>query len=288
MKYLFFIIIISLSLGSCRLDNLMFDSKKTTSYLLDDYNGFVYFKLDSTYTIKDSFVHLLSLNSVGAKISAIYIGDTNRINQDTVILYCHGNSTSMDYYWERTKLLANVGGKNNFGVLMMDYQGYGLSEGKSTEDNLYNDVDACMKWLKAKGLTDAKLIMYGFSMGGAPALQLTANKRTMQPSKLILESPFASMNFLSQNASRISMPSSYFFSLELNNAEEIKKVEEPFLWMHGINDSYVIIENGELISANYKGNYKVEKRIAGAEHSTIPLVMGFDRYSQTVLDFIRH
>ena len=78
------------------------------------------------------------------KIYAVYIGNVNTINTDTVIMYCHGNKSQMDYYWQRAKLLANVVGKNNYGVLMIDYRGYGMSEGDSSEEGMYTDVDTVL------------------------------------------------------------------------------------------------------------------------------------------------
>ena len=48
----------------------------------------------------------------------------------------------MDSYWQRTKLLANVGGTNNYGVMTFDYQGYGLSSGTPSEAGMYDDADA--------------------------------------------------------------------------------------------------------------------------------------------------
>ena len=77
-------------------------------------------------------------------------------------MYCHGNKWHMDFYWQRAKLLAHTNGKNKYGVLMMDYRGFGMSEGDPTENGMYADVNACMKWLKDKGLTNSRLIIYGF------------------------------------------------------------------------------------------------------------------------------
>lgn len=80
----------------------------------------------------------------------------------------------MDFYWSRVQLLANTGGKNHYGVLMVDYRGYGLSEGKPTEEGLYADVDARLQWLKTSWLSNERLVMYGFSLGSAPATKSTA------------------------------------------------------------------------------------------------------------------
>lgn len=283
-------LIISIVLVGCRLDNFLYNPTQIEEYKFDAFDEEQKFVLDASYAIPDHLVHLMTLESGPVDdretIYATYIGDISRINQDTIILYCHGNAGHMDYYWQRAKLLANAGGKNRFGVLFMDYRGYGKSTGKATEAGLYYDVDACMRWLKDKGLTNDRLVIYGFSMGGAPSTELTANPRTMVPSKLILEAPFASFDFMVQDIAKVSFPGSFYGNLEIDNSVEIQKVQAPFLWIHGIDDAFVGIHHGELIQQNYNGTHKVIRRVPGGEHSTVPMVMGFDIYTKLIADFI--
>jgi len=289
-KVLFIGITFSLLTISCRMDSFLYNPAGLDEYLLDDYEGDLRFSLDSSYAVADSMIDLFTLSSSGQceeeTIYCVYIGDQRRISQDTVILYCHGNAAHMDAYWQRAKLLANVGHKHRYGVLMLDYRGYGKSTGKPKEAGLYCDVNTCMEWLKGQGLSDDRLVIYGFSLGSAPATELTANARSMQPSKLILEAPFASGEYISQDASKLSLAGSFSHSLEVDNAVEIKKVEEPFLWMHGIDDAFIGIEHGELVINNYQGVHLVTKRVERGEHSTVPLEMGFKNYTQTIADFI--
>ena len=183
--------------------------------------------------------------------------------------------------------MANTGWKNRFGVLMIDYRGYGLSQGKPTEEGMYADVDAGLQWLKLKGLSNDRLIMYGFSLGSAPTCELTANPKSMTPSKIILEAPFASSAVMVQDAAKLNLPASYFTDLKIDNAEEIKKIKKPFLWIHGIDDSFLsIVTHGEVIFKNYSGTNGVALRISGAEHGTIPETLGFFAYNNALLNFI--
>src|SRR4051812_36333861 len=239
------LIVLSLIVSSCmKLDSNLFNEQpKVDDYQFDNYTGEQDFVLDESYKIKDSLINRVSLVSKGngestaTPIEAVYIGDMSRILTDTVILYCHGNKWHMDFYWQRAKLLAHTNGKNRYGVMMMDYRGYGLSKGKPTEDGMYEDVNACLEWLRLKGLKSERLIIYGFSLGSAPACELTANPRKLVASKIILEAPFASAAVMIQDASRLNMPAEYFSDLKIDNAEEIKKVSIPFLWIHGLNDN---------------------------------------------------
>jgi hypothetical protein len=260
-------------------------------YEFDQFNGNQEISVGEEYNIQDSLIHLITVQSdpggANKKIYAVYVGEIGNIATDTIILYCHGNAGHLDYYWPRIKLLANAGGKNRYGVLAMDYRGFGLSEGSPTEEGLYEDVDACMRWLKQMGLADERLVIYGFSLGSAPAMELTANPRKLQPSKLMLESPFASDEVMVEDGSGLSLPGSFFSSLEIDNADEIKKVKEPFFWIHGTADKFLRIStHGETVYKNYDGIYSEAHRVEGGEHSDVPTVMGYSEYVDATYQFI--
>lgn len=294
---LYILFLLLLTQVSClRLDSNLFNlSEKISEYKLDNYSGTVDFHLDPSYSIADSMIHVFTLDSKGSqdsksyKIYAIYLGQISRIATDTVIMYCHGNKWHMDFYWQRAKLLANVGSKHRFGVLMVDYRGYGLSEGPPSEEGLYTDVNSCLQWLKDKGLSNSRLMMYGFSMGTAPATKLTANPTVLTPAKLMLEAPFASSYVMTNDAAQLNMPASFITNLKINNAEEIKKVKQPFFWIHGINDNFLNIEtHGEVVFKNYGGisANKEAHRIAGADHGEVPATFGFINYTEVLEAFI--
>ncbi len=282
--------------GCLSLDtSLLNTGDKITSYQMQNYAGRVDFYLGSSYALSPNKIHVFTIPSQGTgessptSIYAAYLGDTSRISTDTVILYAHGTSHHMDFYYPRAQLLANVAGKNHYGVMMMDYRGYGLSPGMPTEEGLYADVDAAMQWLKSRGLTGDRLMLYGFSLGSGPSTYLAAHPRSLTAQKIILEAPFASTASLTDDATGLDMPSSFVSNLKFDNAEQIKSVQQPFCWIHGTNDQFInIATNGEIVFANYQGPYKEAHRISGADHGTIPQTWGFSNYADTVLKFIRH
>lgn len=293
MKYV--ILLFSIVFSSCmKLNSNLYDGdNKITKYLLENYDD-EDFTLDASYDIPDNLVTLFSLESqtenesASTTIMALYIGDVTKISTDTVILYCHGNKGNMDVYWQRAKLLANTNGKNHYGLLMMDYRGFGLSKGKPTEPGVYADVNACMQWLKEKGLSNERLIIYGFSLGTAPACNLTANPKAMTPSKIILEAPFSSAATMAQDATLLDMPAIYVTDLKIDNSEEIKMISQPFLWLHGLSDNFLNYKtHGQVVYDNYNGVYKEKFLVPGADHSEVPDKMGFEQYLKVVGDFIR-
>ncbi|HLV41906.1 MAG TPA: alpha/beta hydrolase [Brumimicrobium sp.] len=280
---------------SCRkrLDSFLFNNDNSiTQYYLDDFDGDLSLDLPNGYGIPESQIHQFkfTIDDEGETldVSAIYIGDIATLSTDTVILYCHGNKDHMDHYWPRQKLLSYVGGQGRFGVLMFDYPGYGLSEGKPTENNMYAATGGALKWLKQNGLTNERLITYGYSLGSAPTCMSAGDKPfVLQPNKIILEAPFASSSVMVQDAALLNMPASFFVSTKISNAEQIKKCNVPLYWMHGIDDDFLSFStHGKLVYDNHSSNWKKKSEVLGAGHNNVPTFMGLEKYKSEILSFI--
>jgi alpha/beta superfamily hydrolase len=278
---------------SClRLDDLLYSPQTITEYKLNNIDS-KDISISKDLFLNESLIHPLILSSTNAEggaesIYAYYLGDTSKISTDTVILYCHGNSENIDHYWQRATLLANIGDKSRYGVLIFDYQGYGKSTGKSSEEALYNDANTCMKWLKDQGLNDARLIIYGYSMGSAPAVRSCSKPKILTPHKLILESPFSSAEMMVSNATPLDLPKTYFTNLSIDNGNEIQYVSQDFLWFHGRDDSFLSLKaHGQVVFDSYQGAYKKGVIVDGAEHNNVPDILGEIAYLQFLNEFIK-
>ena len=294
MKYIA-LLFISISLLSCRkrLDSFLFNGSKLESYQLDNYTGEVSLELNGQFAVPDSMINRVhfpvEIDGETVQVQGIYVGDTNLISQDTVILYCHGNKDHMDFYWCREKLYAHIGGLGRYGVLMFDYPGFGLSEGTATENNMYAATSSAISWLKDRGLNNDRFVMFGFSLGSAAVCEVAghSSEYALQPSKIILEAPFASAEIMIQDAALLSMPGSFLVDLKIDNATEIKKVNVPLLWIHGMADSFLsMTSHGQLVYENKPGA-KESVLVPGGEHETTPFVMGYQAYIDRLAAFIQ-
>lgn len=285
------LVIVLIACKKVNLDSLAFPSEQLESYSFENAVGEISIH-DSLLATSDHYT-LLSFNSLDSEtgetfnIYGVFIGDTSTITTDTLIVYFHGQSKHMDHYFSRASLLANLGGKYNYNVLMMDYRGYGMSEGVSSEHGLMDDANAVIDWLKLKGADELKTIFYGYSLGAIPSIDRTAYRNDFQPLKLIIESPLASVQNLVETSTIIQVDPDFVTTLDFENAENIKDVQQPLLWMHGTEDTYIAIENGEIIYNNHGGTVKQAERVEGSDHAEIPIVMGISGYLNLVLSFIR-
>ncbi len=299
MKSRYFILLAFLSLffTACfRLDSFLYEPEVVDAYLLDQYTGPQEMKDELAFIrVPDSLIYQFSIPSAnGKQIYGIYIGNRDEMNQDTVILYCHGNSGNNENYWPRSKLLWYAMQKHGIrgGVLLFDYQGFGASEGEAHEESLYEDTYAMYQWLLDGGADPGKMILYGYSLGSAPATRLCYEHKDgfdMEVAKLILESPFASAEVFVQDATLLAIPGSFMVNLQINNAEEIKEVTQPFLWIHGIDDHYIPMKtHGQVVYDNYQGDKKESLLVPGARHSDVPAVYGIEKYADFITEFIRY
>lgn len=293
MKKILIIISLALVAFSCkkvRLDGLGFPAVELDSYEYENYE-------DPELTVPDSMLQGLTyieieLESYSSEteetynIYGVYLGDTATIDQDTVIYFCHGQSRHNDFYFSRAALWAHLNGKHHYGVFMIDYRGYGKSEGKSSEKGLSEDADAGIDWLITQGAQQERTFFYGYSLGAIPLIERTAYRQDFKPAKLICEAPLASVKNLTQNSTLLNTDEDFVTDLEFNNAETIKEVQVPFFWLHGTADDYIDISNGELIYANYQGPYKQSLRVEDGRHADIPEVYGYEAYLQEIKSFI--
>ncbi len=91
------------------------------------------------------------------------------------VLHLHGNEDSVfsDRQQRNMQRLRTQG----FAVLAIDYRGFGPSPGKPTEAGLYEGAEAGWQWLLAKGVPAERIIIWGHSLGSAPAVKLATDHR---------------------------------------------------------------------------------------------------------------
>ena len=150
-QILFLLTMVFLASGCLKMDSFLYNPRDITEYQYQNQTtvNWVWDHPTDLETPDDWWIPFTVTSTVPGEsssetIHAVYIGDTSRIATDTVIVFCHGNSTHIDAYVPWLVLLANVGGLGRYGVMAMDYRGYGLSTGTPSEEGMYADVDACL------------------------------------------------------------------------------------------------------------------------------------------------
>jgi len=206
-----------------------------------------------------------------------------RAAQQTVhqtIIYFHGNSGNItNVGWIGSAFAAR-----GFDVLLIDYRGYGRSEGEVTDERGINaDADAAYDYLvNERGVNPQQLVLIGQSLGTTAAADL-ASRRACRA--LVLESGPSSAS----DMARVMLPWAprWLSALARNRFESARKLASvhcPVLITHGSNDNTIPVEQGRALynAANEPKRLIV---VEGAGHD----VAGFagDRYLDSVAGFIR-
>src|SRR5262245_34460153 len=85
-----------------------------------------------------------------------------------VVLYLHGNAGDIGNHIPWAKFLIDAG----YGVLALEYRGYGGNPGSPTEAGLYDDARGAFAFLKQQGIADSRVVLFGESLGTGLAGQL--------------------------------------------------------------------------------------------------------------------
>lgn len=113
------------------------------------------------------------------------------------VLFFHGNAATrvapyrVQYYQSMTTRL-------NANVLVIDYRGFGDSEGTPTEDGLALDARAAWNWLITHGADPKDVLIMGHSLGTSVTARLSAEltKEGVEFKGMVLMSPFSSVKKL--------------------------------------------------------------------------------------------
>jgi fermentation-respiration switch protein FrsA (DUF1100 family) len=155
----------------------------------------------------------------------------------TLVLF-HGNAGHRGHRFDWMREFHELG----WSVLLVDYRGYGGSEGSPTQRGIGADADAAVAWL-AKNRPNDKLVYFGESLGGSVAIDLASRHR---PAGLILQSSAYDMTRVGQTHYPW-LPLGLILQDTWNAKGKIDALDVPLLCIHGELDRIVPMQHGRAI-----------------------------------------
>ncbi len=153
------------------------------------------------------------------------------------LLFFHGNGGNISHRLESMKIFHEMG----LSVFIIDYRGYGQSQGTTSEQGTYRDAEAAWQFLtETRGISDEDIIIFGRSMGGAVAIWL-AGKHT--PNLLILESAFTSVADMAKHYYPY-LPTHLLVRIKYASIDRIEDIHCPILISHSQTDEIVPYKYG--------------------------------------------
>jgi hypothetical protein len=214
----------------------------------------------------------------GLRLHGLYCREAGALDGPArnVLLWFHGNAGSvadrLDMAGDLRTLPADL--------FLIDYRGYGLSEGKPSEEGLYRDALAAWRYLTAeRKIPSSRIVLFGKSLGGAVAIDLATR---VHPAGLIVQSSFTSV----PDMAAIAMPfvPRFLVRTKMDSLSKVRTIACPKLFIHGPQDEVIPFAMGRRLfeaAAAPKGFYEV----AGSGHNETWLVGGTG-YRERIAQFI--
>lgn len=172
------------------------------------------------------------------------------------IVYFHGNGGSLALAAQETQGFAARG----YGVLLVEYRGYGGNPGEPSEQGLYRDGRAAMEFLAARNIAPARTIIVGHSLGTGTATEMA---RQFSPAALILLAPFTSLPDAAAHAMPY-VPAGWLARDRFDNRAKLPALSMPVLILHGTADPVVPFALGQQLAGAKPG--ATFRAVPGAGH----------------------
>jgi uncharacterized protein len=180
-------------------------------------------------------------------------------------LFLHGNAGNVTHRLDHAEAAKQAGSA----ILVLDYRGYGRSEGRPSERGLYQDADAAYDELIRRGYPPSRIILHGESLGTAVATELASRREC---AALILESPLASLSRMATQVIPVLGP---MLAHGFNTERRIREVRVPLLIIHGDADEIVPFSQGRAVYER-ANQPKTFWQVNGAGHNDLLYVAGDD------------
>lgn len=204
--------------------------------------------------------------SDGLELAAWYVPAAEP-GRETVLV-APGNAGSRAMRAQLGSSIAEAG----YGVLLMDYRGYGGNPGSPSEEGLSQDARAGLSFLTGQaGLTPDEVIYFGESIRGAVVTELAGEH---PPAGLVLRSPFTSLADAGRAA--YGVPVGWLLRDEFDVRSGVERVRAAVVVIYGEADSIVPPQQSLAVAqaSRDSGNDTAELSIPGADHNDPELAQG--------------
>jgi fermentation-respiration switch protein FrsA (DUF1100 family) len=183
------------------------------------------------------------------------------------VLHLHGNAANISNHLPLVAWLPARG----YNVLMLDYRGFGRSEGKPTLDGIVDDALAALRHLRTRpGVDPERVVIFGQSIGGATALRMLA-RDSAGVRLAVIDSSFPSYRGIARDATAGSAmaPLAALAAPALPGADKdpvtaLKSIGVPLIFIHGTRDAVIPHANSDALHAAAPSSQLW--KVPGADH----------------------
>jgi len=205
---------------------------------------FIFFpqKLNTNYTFDftQDFQELNFKTTDGKTLNGLLFKSENTKG---LIFYLHGNAGSLSSWGNVAKTYTNL----NYDVFILDYRGYGKSEGTiENQEQLFEDNQMIYNKIK-EAYKEENIIILGYSIGTGMASKLASENH---PKRLILQAPYYSLLDIIHR--KISFIPTFIIKYKFETNEYLKKCNLPISIFHGNKDQVIYYESSVKLKDEFK------------------------------------
>lgn len=158
-------------------------------------------------------------------------GALESVETNRTLLFLHGNAGNISHRYEIVNDLVKL----PVNILIIDYRGYGKSEGRPSEQGLYTDARAAWDYLTtARGVPASRILIFGESLGGAVAIDLASK---VSACGLVAQSSFTSIADMA--AELLPFFPRFMLRTKMDSLSKIARVSCPKLFIHSQADEII-------------------------------------------------
>lgn len=157
------------------------------------------------------------------------------------LLHFHGNAGHIGNRGYKVRPYLDAG----FGVLLVEYRGYGGNPGAPSEEGFYADGIAALDFLAAENVASGDIILYGESLGSGVVVYLASwMSETASAGALVLEASYTSIPDVAA-AHYPFVPARWLVRDKFDSAALIRDVQTPVFIFHSRNDQVIPFRFGQ-------------------------------------------
>lgn len=192
-------------------------------------------------------------------------------NPKGVIFYLHGNAGSLQGWGSVAETFVDL----NYDVLVLDYRGYGKSEGSITgEAQLYEDIQIVYDHLKQE-YPEKQITVLGHSIGAGMAAKVASAN---SPRLLILQAPFYSLPDLANNTFPLNLFPAFLIRYKFKTWKFLREADMPVVILHGDEDEIIGYDSSLKLQREFKAEDTLIT-LKGAGHNNF---LGTERYRNKI------
>ncbi|XP_065652088.1 protein ABHD13 [Hydra vulgaris] len=176
----------------------------------------------------------------GITLNAIFLKQSgSRLNIAPTIIMLHGNAGNIGHRFSLAQLLYMYTGSN---IFLLDYRGYGKSDGMPSEKGFELDAIAAIEYLLSHSDIDHnKLVLYGSSLGGAVTFAVAFYKKYMNLLfAIIVENTFTSIPDMARHLFiLVNKLPSWCYKNKFPSIDRVAVITTPTLFLSGLADQLV-------------------------------------------------